>query len=66
MSNGSGGLFGATADATAAWDDETRTAFDKRYLQPIERTMAEYQEAAAAVQQVIEAIQKFFERLDDL
>lgn len=66
MNRNRGDILGEAAEAAAAWDDETRIAFDKRYVELIERKMEAYELALANVQKAIEEINRFINSLSDL
>lgn len=65
MSQNSGGSLGALAEATSAWNDETRHSFDKRHAELIERKMAAYNDALIALQQEMTDIKRFIDSLRD-
>lgn len=58
------GILGAAADAVAGWNDETRVAFDKRYIENMERKIEAFEAALAALQKAAEEVNNAIQNLD--
>lgn len=59
-------VLDAAADATAAWNDETRLSFDKQHVEPIGRKLGAHGEALAALAETVEALYRAIGELKNL
>lgn len=66
MSQGSLNTLSKAAESLVAWNDQTRIAFDKRYVEAIERTIEAYEDALAELQRSIQDAQRTLDGLDTL
>ncbi len=64
MSSNASNILSAAAAEEAAWSDETRVAFDKRYLEKIEYAVAAYEAALTELQQGVDGINQAIRGLD--
>ena len=64
MSRSTQSILGAAAEAAAGWKDETRVAFDKRYIENMERKIEAFEAAMDALQKAAEEVNKAIHNLD--